>query len=169
MLRRLVLPFANRYGIGFLAYCSVAAVSALSEWASFFVTLSKVGPNAAAVLAFFVATFINLLLSRSVAFRSVRRLRMELILVIGVSAIAFTSNFLSFVALYRCAGVNLLSAKVSGTFIGFALNYLARQFFVFSSIPLHKPVLIVLGLCDGSKQGETAEARRYVNFQERVK
>jgi hypothetical protein len=68
LLRRLILPLADRYGAGFLVHCGVAAAGALSEWASFVVTLAKVGPNVAAILTFFVATFINLLLSRSVEF-----------------------------------------------------------------------------------------------------
>lgn len=169
MYRRLFLMLADRYGVGFLVYCGVAAVSALSEWATFLVILAKVGPNTAAILAFFVATSINLLLSRSFAFRSVRRLRTEVMLVIGMSAVAFTSNFLCFVALYRYAGVSLLGAKVSGTFVGFGFNYLVRQFFIFSSTPLHKPVSVVLRLRAGSEQGETAEAHSCVNSRERVK
>ena len=79
------------------------------------------------------------LLSRWADFLSVRRLRAEVMLVIVMSAIAFAWNFLCFVALYRYAGVNVLAAKVSGTFVGFGFNYFVRQFFIFSRIPLHKP------------------------------
>jgi hypothetical protein len=129
------MSLANNCGIGFFVYCGVAAVSALSEWASFLAALSEMGPNAAAVFAFFVATLINLLLSRWVAFLLVRRLRTEVMLVIAMGAIAFTSNFLCFVALYRYAGVNVLTAKVSGTSVGFGFNYFVRQFFIFSPIP----------------------------------
>ena len=39
MLRRSIIPLANRYRIGFFVYCDVAAVSALSEWVSFLVAL----------------------------------------------------------------------------------------------------------------------------------
>jgi putative flippase GtrA len=162
MLRRLI-PLANNYGIGFFVYCGVGAVSALSEWASFLVALSEMGPNAAAILAFFVATLINLMLSRWAAFRSVRRLRTEVMLVIAMSAIAFASNFLCFVALYRYAGVNVLAAKVSGTFVGFGFNYLLRQFFIFSPVPLHKPVSVVLRLRRRSEQGEITPVRDCVN------
>jgi len=42
ILRRLILPLANRYGVGFLFYCGIAIVSALSEWVSFSVALLKV-------------------------------------------------------------------------------------------------------------------------------
>lgn len=163
MLRREILSLANRYGIGFAIYCGVAVVSALSEWASFLMALSEMGPNAAAILAFFVATLINLVLSRWVAFLSVRRLRAEAMLVIAMSAIAFAANFLCFVALYRYAGVNVLAAKVSGTFVGFGFNYLVRQFYIFSPIPLHKPVSVVLRLRPQSEQGETAPVRDCVN------
>jgi hypothetical protein len=54
--------------------------------------LSEMGPNAAAILGFFVATLINLVLSRWAAFLSVRRLRAEVMLVIAMSAIAFACN-----------------------------------------------------------------------------
>jgi putative flippase GtrA len=155
MLRRLILAFANRYGIGFFVYCGVAAVSGLSEWISFLIALSEMGPNAAAIFAFFVATTINLLLSRWIAFRSVRRMHTEIILVFAMSALVFASNFLSFVALYRYAGVDVLAAKVIGTFVGFGFNYLVRQFFIFSAIPLHKPVSVVLRLRPRSDHRDT--------------
>jgi putative flippase GtrA len=163
MLRSVILRLANRYGIGFAIYCGIAVVSALSEWASFLMALSKMGPNVAAILAFFVATLINLVLSRWVGFLSVRRLRTEVMLVIAMSAIAFASNFLCFVALYRFAGVDLLAAKVSGTFIGFGFNYFVRQFFIFSPIPLHKPVSVVLQLRPRSEQVETTPVCGCVN------
>jgi putative flippase GtrA len=160
MLRRVILPLANRYGIGFAIYCGIAIVSALSEWASFLLALSEMGPNAAAILAFFVATLINLVLSRWAAFLSVRRLHAEVMLVIAMSAIAFAWNFLCFFVLYRYAGVNLLAAKVSGTFVGFGFNYFVRQFFIFSPIPLYKPVSVVLRV---RQLGETTPVREWVN------
>jgi putative flippase GtrA len=149
-----ILSLINRYGIGFAIYCGIAVVSALSEWASFLAALSAMGPNAAAILAFLVATLINLVLSRWAAFLSVRRLHAEVMLVIAMSAIAFVGNFLCFVALYHYAGVNVLAAKVTGTFVGFGFNYFARQFFIFSPLPLHKPVSVVLQLRPRSEQGE---------------
>lgn|SRR5262249_5751499 len=155
MLRHSIIPLANRYGTGFFVYCGVAAVSALSEWVSFLVALSQMGPNAAAISAFFVATMINLLLSRWIAFRSVRRLRTEVMLVIAMSALAFAFNFLCFVALYRYAGVHVLAAKVSGTFVGFGFNYLVRQFCIFSAIPLHPPASVVLRRRPLSDRGDT--------------
>ncbi len=163
MLRRIILPLANRYGIGFAIYCGIAVVSALSEWASFLVALWEMGPNSAAILAFFVATLINLLLSRWAAFLSVRRLWIEVLLVIAMSAIAFVANFLCFIALYRYAGINVLAAKVSGTFVGFGFNYLVRQFFIFSPIPLHKPVSVVLRLRPHCADGKTTPVRDCVN------
>jgi putative flippase GtrA len=163
MLRRVILPLANRYGIGFAIYCGIAVVSALSEWTSFLVALSEMGPLTAAILAFFIATLINFMLSRWAAFLSVRRLRAEVILVIVMSAVAFAWNFLCFVALYRYAGVNVLAAKVSGTFVGFGFNYFVRQFFIFSPIPLHKPVSVVFQLRRRSEQGETTLVRDCVS------
>jgi len=162
MLRRVILPLANRYGIGFAIYCGIAIVSALSEWASFLLALSEMGPNAAAILAFFVATLINLVLSRWAAFLSVRP-HAEVMLVIAMSAIAFAWNFLCFFLLYRYAGVNLLAAKVSGTFVGFGFNYFVRRFFIFSPIPLYKPVSVVLRVRLRSELGETTPVREWVN------
>jgi hypothetical protein len=158
MLRRAILPLANRYGIGFAIYCGIAVVSALSEWASFLLMLPEMGPNVAAILAFFIATLINLLFCRWAAFLSVRRLRAEVMLVIAMNAIAFAANFLCFVAVYH-AGFDVLAAKVSGTFVGFGFNYILRQFFIFSLTPLHKPVSVVLGLPPRSEQGEAVHGR----------
>jgi putative flippase GtrA len=155
MLRLSIIPLVNRYGIGFFVYCGVAAVSAVAEWASFLVALSEMGPNAAAISAFFIATMINLLLSRWIVFRSVRRLRTEVMLVFAMSALAFVANFLCFIALYRYANVSVLAAKVSGTFVGFGFNYLVRQFFIFSDIPLYRSVSVVLRLHTSCDQGET--------------
>ncbi len=143
IVRRLVVLLADRYGIGFLLYCGIAIVSALSEWVSFLVALLKVGPNAAAILAFFVATLVNLLLSRR-TFRSMRQPWSEIILIMVMSGIAFALNFLCFVALYYFAGINVLMAKISGTFFGFGFNYIVRQFFIFSPVPLHQPVSVVV-------------------------
>jgi putative flippase GtrA len=143
ILRRLILSLADRYGIGFFFYCGVAIMSALSEWVSFSVALLKLGPNAAAILAFFVATLVNSLLSRR-TFRSMRQACSEVVLIIMTSGIAFGFNFFCFFALYYFAGINILTAKVSGTFVGFGFNYIVRQFFIFSPIPLHKPVSVVV-------------------------
>jgi putative flippase GtrA len=65
-------------------------------------------------------------------------------LVIAMSALAFVANFLCFIALYHYANVSVLAAKISGTFVGFGFNYLVRQFFIFSNIPLYKAVTVVL-------------------------
>jgi hypothetical protein len=84
MLRHSIIPLANRYGIGFFVYCGVAAVSALSEWVSFLVALSQMGPNAAAISAFFRHDD-QFALSRWIAFRSVRRLRTEVMFIIAMT------------------------------------------------------------------------------------
>jgi putative flippase GtrA len=160
ILRRFILPLANRYGIGFIFYCGIAIVSALSEWLSFSLALLKVGPNAAAILAFFVATLVNLLLSRR-TFRSMRGLWSEVVLVMVMSGIAFVFNFSCFVALYYYASINVLAAKISGTFVGFGFNYVARQFFIFSPIPVHSPLSVVARrLRPRSNRGKFAAAAK---------
>jgi len=63
-----------------------------------------------------------------------------------MSGIAFAFNFSCFVALYYFASINVIAAKISGAFVGFWVNYIyiVRQFFIFSPIPLHKPVSVVV-------------------------
>jgi putative flippase GtrA len=131
---------ADRYSVGLLAYFGVAAVSALSEWASFLASLSFVGPIAAAFVGFFFGTLVNFFLSRNFVFQSVRPAGQELILVVALSAVAFCVNFMAYVALFAWIGVNILLAKIIGTGCGFAFNYIARQFFIFSNTSPYGPI-----------------------------
>jgi putative flippase GtrA len=135
---------ADKYGLGLLAYCGVAIVSALTEWLSFIVALSSLGPARAAVVGFLLATAVNFLLSHHFAFRSVRSYWKEFALIFGTSAIVFVGNFSLFYLLYAIADVNVLYAKILGTCFGFGANYAARQFLIFSRVsrfPLATAVL----------------------------
>lgn len=140
MLARFALQFVNRYGTGLLVYGGVAVVSALTEWGSFLLMLQALGPITAAITAFFISTTINWLLSRAIAFRSMRRLGTEFMLVFAMSALAFGANFVAFLVLFQQFGIDVLISKVVATFFGFGFNYLARQFFIFSSIPLYSSI-----------------------------
>ena len=133
---------ADKYGLGFLAYGAVSGVSALSEWGSFFLLLPVLGLIGAAALSFLVATTINFLLCRRLAFRSVRPAHSEFRLVMTMSAIAFAANFLCFFGLYWSLTASMPVAKVAGTFAGFGFNYLVRQFFIFSRMPFYEPLSV---------------------------
>jgi putative flippase GtrA len=135
----------DRYGVGLLVYGGVSVASALVEWASFLLALPWLGPIAAAFVGFFVATSVNFALSRRFAFRSVRSASTELLLVLMMSAAAFAVNFAAFVLVFRFAGVDVFVAKVCGTAFGFAINYVARQFLVFSRLPRFRPVSALFG------------------------
>jgi putative flippase GtrA len=130
--RAWITKLADRYSIGFFAYLGVAGLSALSEWTSFVASLSLVGPIVAAFVGFFFGTLVNFVLSRQFVFRSVRQSGQELLLVVLLSAFAFSANFLVYIVLFLLFGVKILLAKIIGTGFGFTFNYLARQFFIYS-------------------------------------
>jgi putative flippase GtrA len=131
---------ANVYGTALFAYLAVACLSAATEWGSFAVGLWIVPPIAAALLGFAVATSVNFVLSRCFVFRSQSWWVSELVRLFLVSAAVFVWNLLVFYVLYKFAHVALMTAKVTGTIAGFALNFGARQFWVFSVQPRYAPM-----------------------------
>jgi putative flippase GtrA len=144
-LRRLRLSvprLADKYGLGFLAYVAVSGVSALSEWGSFFLILPMLGLGAAAAFSFIIATTVNFVLCRQLAFRSVRPAHWEFALVIVMSLVAFAANLACFFGLYWSGTVQMTEAKIAGTFAGFGFNYLVRQIFIFSRIPFYEPLSV---------------------------
>jgi len=132
--------FANLYCTGVLAYLAVACLSAAAEWGSFAMAVLAVSPIAAALIGFAVATSVNFVLSRCFVFRSHSWWASELGRLFLASAAVFVWNLLIFYALYEFAGVDLMAAKVTGTIAGFALNFGARQFWVFSAQPRYAPM-----------------------------
>jgi putative flippase GtrA len=122
----------DEYAVSVAVYGIVAGISAITEWTTFFGMIDVLNPFTAAICAFFVATVVNYVLSRAIAFNSRRAVREELILVFMFSAVAFIFNFVVFVILYTIVGLDPMIAKVNGTCIGFVLNYGFRQFIVFS-------------------------------------
>ena len=137
---RKLADFANVYSTGLLAYLAVACLSAATEWGSFAAALLIVHPIAAALLGFVVATSVNFLLSRCLVFRSQSWWVSELGRLFIVSTAVFTWNLLIFYVLYEFADVPLMLAKIIGTVAGFALNFSARQFWVFSAQPRYAPI-----------------------------
>jgi putative flippase GtrA len=139
-LVRKLAEFANMYSTGLLAYLAVACLSAATEWGSFAAAMLIVPPIAAALLGFVVATNVNFVLSRFLAFRSQSWWLSELGRLFLVSAAVFAWNLLVFYILYTFAAISLMAAKIIGTMAGFALNFGARQFWVFSSQPRYAPI-----------------------------
>ena len=139
-LSRKLADFANVYGTGLLAYLAVACLSAATEWGSFALGLLIVPPFGAALLGFVIATGVNFILSRFLVFRSQSSWIGELGRLFLVSAAVFAWNLLIFYGLYRFAHVSLMAAKIIGTIAGFALNFGARQFWVFSVQPRYAPI-----------------------------
>jgi putative flippase GtrA len=134
--------FAKVYGTGLFAYLAVACLSAATEWGSFAAGLLLVPPIAAALFGFAVATSVNFVLSRFLVFRSRSSWFSELARLFLVSAAVFVWNLLVFYVLYRFADFSLMAAKIIGTIAGFALNFAARQFWVFSVQPRHAPMSV---------------------------
>jgi putative flippase GtrA len=131
---------ADKYGLGFLAYGAVSAMAALCEWGSFFLTLPLLGLGGAAAFSFFLATTVNFILCRRLAFCSRRAAPTEFLLVMAMSLVAFAGNMACFLGLHWGLGVAIPAAKIAGTFAGFGFNYIVRQFFVFSRVPFYEPV-----------------------------
>jgi putative flippase GtrA/SAM-dependent methyltransferase len=132
MNRQMFSRLVDRYALSAAVYGVVAGMSALTEWATFFVLKKTVDVFTAAVAAFVVATFVNYLLSRGVAFRSKRAASDELVLLFILSMFAFLFNLGAFTVLYAMIGLDSMIAKVIGTGVGLVLNYVFRQFIIFS-------------------------------------
>jgi putative flippase GtrA len=135
-----LVRFTNAYSIGLFVYFGIALVSALTEWGGFIAALRFAAPLPAATAGFILATLLNFVLSRRFAFRSKRTLSAEFVLVVAMSAVAFTGNILLFYVLYAVAEVNMIMAKILGTCFGFVFNYAFRQFFIFSHVSRFLPV-----------------------------
>src|SRR6185503_5296409 len=104
-LFRKLADFANLYSTGLLAYLAVACLSAATEWGSFAAALLIVHPITAALLGFLIATNVNFVLSRCLAFRSRSSWISELGRVFLVSGAVFAWNLLIFYVLYEFADV----------------------------------------------------------------
>jgi putative flippase GtrA len=130
-----IVRFGDRYGVGFVAYVSVAGLSAATEWATFYVSLQHLGSIAAAFVEFFFGTLANFLLSRGFVFRSRRPARLDFLLVYVVSGLAFIVNLMTYPGLYFGVGLDVIVSKVLGTCCGFLFNFGARQFYVFAREP----------------------------------
>jgi putative flippase GtrA len=157
-IRHRLLRRANTYSGSFVAYVGVSILSALTEWLTFAFALPALGPLPAAGAGFVVATLLNFMLSRYLAFRSIRPLLQDFILVYAMSGVAFVVNIGVFYLLYAHLAIAVFPAKVLGTCAGFAFNYLFRQFFIFSPIPRIAPIAAILRAKSGSVRRATGGA-----------
>jgi putative flippase GtrA len=125
---------ASLYSLAGIAYFGVSVVSALVEWGTFYISFRAVGPYGAAIIAFFMATHANYILSREI-FNPVREPVFEVIFFYVGSAAAFMSNLAALYIFLEWVGVNPMASKVLGTCAGFGFNFVVRQFFVFDWRP----------------------------------
>jgi putative flippase GtrA len=126
-------PLADRYAVSFFAYLIVGTTCAAVEWSVFCLLLSRVDVRIASMIAFIVATFVNLAASRAFVFKSSRTLFRESLLLFGASALAFSLNYSVFIILYK-SGAPAIIAKILGTGAAFLANYGLRQWVIFSRI-----------------------------------
>lgn len=116
----------------------VSGLSALAEWSSFALFLFRLDIHyvPSSVLAFFVGTTINSVLSRKLAFTSKgRKGTHEIALIYATSAIAFLFNLATLTVLVELLDTPPMLGKIAGTVVAFFFNYALRQFFIFSSKP----------------------------------
>ena len=139
-----LLKFANVFGVGLISYFAVALASALTEWTVFAAFLRIASPLLAACGGFLIATLVNSFLSRKLVFKSRFGYLKELAAVTLASSGVFVINLSIFYSLYALLSVPVMIAKVIGTVVGFAGNYTARQFWIFSRVPRHVSVLELL-------------------------
>jgi len=129
-----ITRFINEYRLSFFVYLGVAAISAVTEWSTFYLSLNYLNWIVSALIGFLCGSLVNFLLSRSIAFRSVRPLATDLALLTVASGAALVVNFATYATLY-VAGLNVYLSKMVGTVCGFGINYVARQFWIFSRRP----------------------------------
>jgi putative flippase GtrA/SAM-dependent methyltransferase len=134
----------DRYALSLVVYFVVAGASALIEWTTFFLLYASLSPFTAAIAAFFVATAVNFVLSRRLAFKSNRSGGQEFVLIFVLSAVAFLVNLGAFTLLFALVGIHPMIAKIVGTCAGFAANYVFRQFVIFSREPRFAAISAVL-------------------------
>ena len=137
-MRRL-LQLLHTYWLSFGAYLMVGGTAALVEWGVFYLAFryGRINYLAAAVAAFFVATFVNYLLSIRVSFRSRagRSRGAEMGLIYAVSAVGLLVNLAVTAFGIEVLHVWVILAKVAGTGVAFIWNFAGRQFFVFERAP----------------------------------
>ena len=126
--------WSDNYAASIMVYAFVGGACACFEWASFYLLLGRTDIRIAALTGFLIATLVSYVLSRLIAFNSVRSAWQEAALVLGVSTLAYVFNFVIFLLVYHI-GHPPMVAKIVGTGSAFAINYGLRQFFVFSRAP----------------------------------
>jgi putative flippase GtrA len=155
-----LVRFLNTYTPSALVYLLISVVSAGVEWFSFYLLLSVDVPWRAAIAAFFLATSVNYVLCRGFAFRTVRPMHYEILLLFLASGVAFVFNFSAFLLLHSVWNVNPMLAKIAGTGVGFGFNYLLRQFYVFDRATKLKSLSALADWTYGRPLGQTPAGPR---------
>lgn len=130
-----LLVSVSKYRLSFALYLIVGFSCALAEWITFYVASRYAPIYVSLLVSFVIATILNQQLSRRVVFTSKRKAGSEFALVVIASGVAFAGNLIAFQIFRSAVNADLMAAKVSGTVVGFLLNFALRQFVVFSSVP----------------------------------
>ena len=132
------LAFTKKNIAQFASYFAVGGVSALVEWAAFYL-LEKVMPYLpATALAFVFSTTTNWFLGRTFTFRNSslgKKKGKELLQVFGVSGIGLLGNLGLMVLFVSGLGMDTellkVAAKILSTGIVFIWNYLSRKLWIY--------------------------------------
>lgn len=128
-----------KYRLSFLLYLAVGGICALIEWGVFYQLniVMGMGLGVAAVAGFILATFVNFLLCSFFLFNHRRTTTWfrEMLLVYGASMFAFIPNLGITWLILDVSDSPAMVAKIAGTGFGFVINYLLRQFSIFSKEP----------------------------------
>lgn len=133
----LIKKLITTYYKSFILYFFVGGFCALIDWSGFYAMHYKLLWHylLAGFIAFIVASTVNFflckLMFKSRGFKS----HTEYILVILASTIALCIDLGSMYIFIRFVGLPAMVSKILGTGVAFIFNYLARQFFIFSSDP----------------------------------
>jgi putative flippase GtrA len=124
----------RRHGASFAIYVVIGGVSALAEWAVFWL-LWRATPAPLwldSTVAFVVATFVNYLICvRTIYASKTGSVLGDVAKVYAASLLAFAVNQATFLVLAGL-GVNPMLAKIAGTGVAFLINFAARQFLIFA-------------------------------------
>jgi putative flippase GtrA len=126
--------------MGLFRYFEVGLVAALTEWLVFgaldqFLRLHYV---IAVIIAFFIATLVNYVLSIRWAFNSGRHAKhVEITLVYVVSGVGLVLNIVLMYLIHERLHVHAMVSKVICTGIVFFWNYWSRKAFVFNGRGAH--------------------------------
>lgn len=133
----LVTNLIKTYYKSFILYFFVGGFCALIDWSGFYVMHYKwvLHYLLAGFIAFIVASSVNFFLCKLMFTSRGFKSHTEYVLVIAASAVALCIDLGSMYIFIRFVDLPPMVSKILGTGVAFMFNYLARQFFIFSSKP----------------------------------